>query len=120
MGRKVTNITKICLDSAWYVVDHKYINLIHSFRLDISSDGINYYSIKSYTNKNYYTSSGGSYGDTIELNIEYFKTRYIRFEFLDSYYSNLVGFGNLRIYRKPDDKVFLDKDNYIYGCKENT
>ena len=46
------------------------------------------------------------------------KTRYIKIIIYNSYdgkYNN-TGFCNLRIYREPDDnKIFLDKNKYIYG-----
>lgn len=80
-----------------------------------SLNGTDYSIITSYSHPNPTTTK---MGDPIELNIDYFKTKYIRFKFLDLYYSNRVGFGgNLRIYRKPDNKIFLDKNKYIYGVE---
>lgn len=117
LGMEVSNITKICLVSAYYnYYGNEYTNLIHNLELYASLNGTDYSLITSYSHPNSHSSV---YGDPIELNVDYFKARYIRFKFLDSYYSNFSGFGNLRIYRKPDDKVFLDKDNYIYGYKNN-
>lgn len=121
LGREITNITKICLNTALKFDNYstiefpRYYNLIHNLELYSSLNGIDYNLITSYSHPK--STITTSMGDPIELNVDYFKSRYIRFKFLDSYYSNQIGFGNLRIYRKPDDKVFLDKDNYIYGCK---
>lgn len=112
LGREVTNITKICLNTT-YQNTGTYWNLVKNLELYSSLNGIDYNLITSYSHPKSTTNT--SMGDPIELNVDYFKSRYIRFKFLDSYYSNQIGFGNLRIYRKPDDKVFLDKDNYIYG-----
>lgn len=116
LGREVTNITKICLNTTYQNIG-QYMNLIKNLELYSSLNGTDYSLITLYSHPNSTTSS--TLGDPIELNVNYFKSRYIRFKFLDSYYSNRIGFGNLRIYRKPDDKVFLDKDNYIHGCKNN-
>ena len=115
LGREVTNITKICLNTTFQNTG-TYWNLIHNLELYSSLNEIDYNLITSYSHPKSTTNT--SMGDPIELNVDYFKSRYIRFKFLDSYYSNQIGFGNLRIYRKPDDKVFLDKDNYIYGYKK--
>ena len=116
LGREVTNITKICLNTTYQNVG-QYMNLIKNLELYSSLNETDYELITSYSHPNSTTSS--NLGDPIELNVDYFKARYIRFKFLDSYYSIEVGFGNLRIYRKPNNKIFLDKDNYIYGCKNN-
>lgn len=115
LGREVTNITKICLNTTYQNIG-QYMNLIKNLEIYASLNGTDYNLITSYSHPN---STTTSMGDPIELNVDYFKARYIRFKFLDSYYSNEVGFGNLRIYRKLDDKAFLDKNKYIYGCKNN-
>lgn len=116
LGREVSNITKICLNTT-YQNTGTYWNLVKNLEIYSSLNGIDYNLITSYSHPKSTTTT--SLGDPIELNVDYFKSRYIRFKFLDSYYSNQVGFGNLRIYRKLDDKIFLDKNNYIYGCKNN-
>lgn len=119
LGREV-NITKICLNTATKLYGSKlFYNLIYNLELYASLNGIDYNLITSYSHPKSTTGSISiSMGDPIEINVDYFKSRYIRFKFLDSYFQNLVGFGNLRIYQKPDDKIFLNKDNYIYGCKK--
>ena len=121
-GTEVT-IQKVCFNP----VNDNISCLIREYNIQFSSDGINFKNI--YSQNQIYDPSKGIMGyitaDPINQYYEdcinefkSIKTRYIKINIYNSYdhrgYS-WTGFCNLRIYGKLDDKVFLDKNNYIYG-----
>lgn len=101
--------------------------LTREYNIQSSSDGINFKNI--YSQNQIYDPSKGIMGYiTADPINQYYedcinefdpiRTRYIKINIYNSYDHrgyNWTGFCNLRIYGKLDDKVFLDKHNYIYG-----
>lgn len=124
-GTEVT-INKVCFNP---INDNVFNNecLAKEYNIQFSSDGINFKNI--YSQNQIYDSSKGFIGTAIESpSNNYFEdcinefdpieTRYIKIIIYNSYDTshNWTGFCNLRIY-SPNSKIFLDKNNYIYGCK---
>ena len=119
-------INKVCFNP---INDNVFNNecLVKEYNIQFSSDGINFKNI--YSQNQIYNSSKGFIGTVIESpSNNYFEdcinefdpieTRYIKIIIYNSYDTshNWTGFCNLRIY-SPNSKIFLDKNNYMYGCK---
>lgn len=122
-GTKVY-IKKVCFNP----INDNVNCLIKDYNIQYSSDGIDFKNIYS-TNK-IYTSNKGIIGyitadpinqyyeDCINEFDDHIRTRYIKIIIYNSYDNrgyNWTGFCNLRIYGFLGNKIFLDKNNYIYG-----
>ena len=127
-GTEVT-IKKICFNPINAII-YSYDCLVKYYNIQYSFDGINFENI--YSMNQFYDSSKGSIGSIVtnQANQYYedcinefdpIKTRYIRITIYNSYDKKYkwTGFCNLRIYSESgepnDNKIFLDKNNYIYG-----
>lgn len=120
---KEVYIKKVCFNP----INDNVSCLVKEYNIQYSSDGINFKNI--YSQNRIYDNSKGYIGSIREDSVNKYyedcinefdliKTRYIKINIYNSYDHrgyNWTGFCNLRIYRKPDNKVFLNKNNYIYG-----
>ena len=121
-GTEVT-IQKVCFNP----ISDNIVCIFREYNIQYSSDRINYKNIYP-TNKIYDPSKG--YIGVIAASdiIQYYEdcinefdpinTRYIKIVMYNTYdYRGYkwAGFCNLRIYGNIRSKVFLDKNNYIYG-----
>ena len=125
-GTEIT-INKVCFNP----INDNICCLVNKYNIQYSSDGVDFKNI--YSEDKIYDDSKGIIGYiTADKINQYYedcinefdpiRTRYIKIIIYNSYdyrgYS-WTGFCNLRIYGKHKNIIFLDKNKYIYGYKNN-
>ena len=120
-------IQKVCFNP----INDNISCLVREYNIQFSSDGINFKNI--YSQNQIYDPSKGIMGYITASHInQYYEdcinefdpinTRYIKIVMYNTYDHRgykWAGFCNLRIYGNRSSKIFLDKNNYIYGVGQN-
>lgn len=124
-GTEVT-VQKVCLNP----ISDNISCIFKEYNIQYSTNGINYKNIYP-TNKIYvpkYCIGNITASDIIQYyddcinEFDPISTRYIKIVMYNTYDHRgykWAGFCNLRIYGNISDNIFLDKNKYIYGCKNN-
>ena len=119
LGRIVSNVYKFCFNS----IDDVISILVKDYELSYSLDGTNFTKIYSGTYKGISKPSGvpsGQAWQTEECEFDPVSLRYFKITVLNSYDTRgykWTALTNCLLYATNNNVFFLDKNNYIYGCK---